>query len=93
MEEPETQRETNLQALSLLKLSALKGSVQLSEGFQAGEQKIQSNFTIELFSSYYYNLRILDTVWILDLYQIWFAKISSHSVGCLFTLLIVSFET
>lgn len=70
MEEPETQRETNLQALSLLKLSALKGSVQLSEGFQAGEQKIQSNFTIELFSSYYYNLRILDTVWILDLYQI-----------------------
>lgn len=70
MEEPETQRETNLQALSLLKLSALKGSVQLSEGFQASEQKIQSNFTIELFSSYYYNLRILDTVWILDLYQI-----------------------
>ena len=74
-------------------VSALKGSVQLSEVFQAGEQKLQSNCIIELFSSYEYNLRVLDTVWILGLYQIWFAKISSHSLGCLFTLLIVSFET
>ena len=50
-----------------------------------------AHFLTGLFGFCYWVVWVLYIFWILTLYQIWFANISSHLVGCLFILLMVYF--